>query len=244
MIEFRNLHKSFGDNVVLRGVNIEVKDGETFAVLGSTGAGKSVMLRCVVGLVQPDRGSIIVDSEEVTDVPEKDFPRIRLKCGMVFQLPTLFDSMTVGENVAFGLKRHRKFKINELKDAVSENLRLVGLDPSLSRRMPGQLSFGEQKRVGLARTVALRPKYLLYDEPTTGLDPITAESINELIKELAQKLGVTSIVVTHDIRCVEVVADRVGLLYDGELIGIQEPATFLKDPSPVIQDFLYGMVTG
>ena len=240
MIEFRRVHKSFGDNEILKGIDVEIKDGETFAVLGPTGIGKSVMLKCVVGLVRPERGSVTVDGENVVKVPEKDMPRIRLKVGMVFQQPTLFDSMSVKSNVVYGLRRHKKLSRAELDDEVAEVLGLVGLDPSISEKMPQHLSFGEQKRVGLARTLALRPRYLLYDEPTTGLDPLTAESINELIATLAAKLGVTSIVVTHDIRCVEVVADRVGLIHDGTLLHVQKPDTFFDDPSPVLRDFLYG----
>ncbi len=244
MIAFEDVHKRFGDNHVLRGIDLEITDGETFAVLGPTGVGKSVMLRCVVGLVRPDRGAIYVDGENVVTVPENEMAPIRLKCGMVFQLPTLFDSMSVRANVAFGLKRHKRLTGSELEDAVAENLKLVGLEPSLMDRMPANLSFGEQKRVGLARTVALRPAYLLYDEPTTGLDPISAEGINELIAELAGKLKVTSIVVTHDMRCVEVVADRVGLLHNGRLFHVQPPQSFLADSSEAIQEFLHGEVDG
>ena len=244
MIAFEDVHKSFGDNHVLRGVNLEVREGETFAVLGPTGVGKSVMLRCVVGLARPDSGAVYVDGEDVTGMPEKDLARIRLKCGMVFQLPTLFDSMSVRSNVAFGLKRHKKLAGSELEDAVAENLRLVGLDPSIMGRMPANLSFGEQKRVGLARTIALRPAYLLYDEPTTGLDPVSAEGINELIVELAERLKVTSIVVTHDMRCVEVVADRVGLLHRGKLLHVQPPQSFLADASDAVREFLHGEVDG
>jgi len=240
LIEFQQVYKSFGSNAVLNGIDLQIEEGETFSVLGPTGVGKSVLIRCVVGLLRPDSGFIYVDGENVTNIPEHEMARIRLKCGMVFQLPTLFDSMTVDENVAFGLKRHKNLKDSELDDAVAENLRLVGIDPSMGRRMPGQLSFGEQKRVGLARTVALRPQYLLYDEPTTGLDPLTAEGINDLINELAEKLGVTSIVVTHDIRSMEVVSDRVGLVHDGKLRGVQEPESFFEDPDPVIRNFLYG----
>jgi len=240
VIEFHQVHKSFGANKVLDGIDVQIEEGETFAVLGPTGVGKSVMIRCVVGLVRHDSGRILVDGEDISDIPEQDMVHIRLKCGMVFQLPTLFDSMTVEENVAFGLKRQKKLKGSELEDAVAENLRLVELDPSIGRRMPNQLSYGEQKRVGLARTVALRPEYLLYDEPTTGLDPITAESINELIAELAGKLHVTSIVVTHDIRCVDIVADRVGLIHEGKLMHVQPPESFFEDPDPAIQNFLYG----
>lgn len=224
----------------MNGIDLEVRDGETFAVLGPTGVGKSVMLKCVVGLLRPDIGSIVVDGENVAAIPERDMARIRIKCGMVFQLPTLFDSMTVSKNVAFGLRRHKKLKGSALDDAVAENLRLVELDPSIGDMMPSHLSFGQQKRVGLARTISLRPRYLLYDEPTTGLDPITAESINILIRDLADKLKITSIVVTHDVRTVGVVADRVGLIHDGKLLHVQRPESFFQDTSPLIREFLYG----
>lgn len=242
MIEFINVKKSFGNQEVLKGVSLSIREGETFAILGKTGAGKSVMLRSVVGLVKLDSGSIIVDGVDVTKLSEREFSSIRLKCGMVFQLPTLFDSMTVGENVAFGLRRHRKITEKEIQRAVAENLELVGLSYEMGKMMPQELSYGQQKRVGLARTVALRPSYLLYDEPTTGLDPLSSAGINTLIKEMAQKLRVTSIVVTHDFVCVRSTSDRVGLLHDGQLIEVTDPSSFEKSENKVIQAFLSGQI--
>lgn len=242
MIEFINATKSFGNQEVLKGVSLSIREGETFAILGKTGAGKSVMLRSVVGLVRLDSGSIIVDGVDVTKLSEREFASVRLKCGMVFQLPTLFDSMTVGENVAFGLRRHRKMTEKEVQRAVAENLELVGLSYTIARMMPQELSYGQQKRVGLARTVALRPSYLLYDEPTTGLDPLSAAGINTLIKEMAQKLKVTSIVVTHDFVCVRSTSDRVGLLHEGQLIEVSDPTSFENSENKVVQAFLSGQI--
>jgi phospholipid/cholesterol/gamma-HCH transport system ATP-binding protein len=240
MIEFRKATKSFGDNPVLRGIDLVIEEGETFAILGKTGAGKSVLLRSVVGLVRLDSGRVLVDGQDVTDLDERSFAPIRLKCGMVFQLPTLFDSLSVGENIAFGLRRHRKMKESEIHAAVEENLELVGLSPEVQDLMPQELSFGQQKRVGLARTVALRPAYLLYDEPTTGLDPMSAAGINALINDMAQKLNVTSIVVTHDIACVRATADRVALLHDGLLIETSEPLAFENSRNEIVRAFLKG----
>lgn len=242
MIEFRNATKSFDGKPVLRGVDLFIEEGETFAVLGKTGAGKSVLLKSVVGLVRLDSGKVFVDGQDVTDLDERDFSGVRLKCGMVFQLPTLFDSLSIYENVAFGLRRHRKMAEREIQRAVAENLELVGLEPHLAELMPQELSYGQQKRVGLARTVALRPEYLLYDEPTTGLDPLSSNGINNLINEMAGKLHVTSIVVTHDIMCVRQTADRVALLHEGNLIETAEPDKFEKSDNQIVKAFLKGEV--
>jgi len=244
MIEFKGATKSFGDKPVLRGLDLLIREGETFAILGKTGAGKSVLLRSVVGLIRLDSGRVFVDGQDVTDLDERKFAPIRLKCGMVFQLPTLFDSLTVAENVAFGLRRHRKMTEAEIRNAVLENLELTGLNGEIAELMPQELSYGQQKRVGLARTVALRPAYLLYDEPTTGLDPLSAAGINALINDMAEKLRVTSIVVTHDIQCVRTTADRVALLHEGNLIETADPETFVKSENEILRAFLDGEAAG
>jgi len=241
MIEYIDVKTSFGDNVVLSGVDLEIKEGETFFVLGKTGAGKTVMIRLLVGLLRPDSGRVLVDGEEVQDLPEEELGRIRLKCGMVFQLPTLFDSLNVFENVAFGLRRLGREE-DEIRDKVREALLRVELDPEMSGRMTSELSFGEQKRVGLARTLVLSPRYLLYDEPTTGLDPFTADRINLLIKQLNRDLGTTSIVVSHDMDSMRTLADRVGLLWEGRFRYVGDVAGFMKSDDPAAREFMKGLV--
>jgi phospholipid/cholesterol/gamma-HCH transport system ATP-binding protein len=244
MIEYRNVWKAFGDNQVLKGIDLDVRDGETFFVLGKTGAGKTVMIRTLVGLLAADRGSIKIDGEEVTGLTEDEFQSVRLKCGMVFQLPTLFDSSTIFDNVAFGLRRSGTYTEEEIAERVERELQRVELDPAaVMDRMPEELSFGEQKRVGLARTTVLEPDYLLYDEPTTGLDPFTAGRIDRLIKHVNRELGVTAIVVSHDLESMTRIADRVGLLWDGEFCFVGSVEEFLKSDDPRVVEFKKGLVT-
>ncbi len=251
MIEFENVNKSFedkpalpagaGQKPVLKGMSLSIREGETFFVLGKTGAGKTVMIRMLVGLLRPDSGSIRVDGEEVTGLSEAGFQRIRRECGMVFQLPTLFDFLTVYENVAFGLRRLGSPDEAQIKPRVEQALMRVELDPSVAERMPVELSFGEQKRVGLARTLVLSPRYLLYDEPTTGLDPFTAGRINSLIKHLNRELGTTSIVVSHDMESMKAVADRVGLLWDGAFRFVGSVDEFMQSGDPAVREFMKGL---
>jgi len=240
VIEYHGVYKSFGENRVLSGIDIRIEPGESFFVLGKTGEGKTVLIRLLVGLLKPDAGRILIDDEDITDYSEDEFLRIRKKCGMVFQFPTLFDSLNVFENVAFGLRRHLDLTEEELHEKVRENLELVHLSEAVMERMPEDLSFGMQKRVGLARTIALRPQYLLYDEPTTGLDPFTADQINKLMMEMAEKLKVTSIVVSHDLTSMAEVADRVALLDGGNFVEVSRPEKFLASKNPVVQKFIHG----
>lgn len=237
MIEYRGVHKSFGDQEVLRGVDLTVKDGETFYVLGRTGAGKTVTIRLLVGLMRADGGRVLIDGEDITELKERDFGRVRLKCGMVFQLPTLFDSYNVFENVAFGLRRQKGLKESEIEVRVREELVKVELDPAIADRMPHELSFGEQKRVGLARTTVLRPRYVLYDEPTTGLDPFTAGRIDALIKRINRDMGVTAIVVSHDLSSMRRVAGRVGLLIGGMFHFIGTVEEFMSTGDRAVAEF-------
>ena len=237
MIEFQEVWKSFGDNAVLRGVSLAVAEGETFFVLGKTGAGKTVLIRLLVGLIRADRGRVLVDGEDVAGLSEEEFGRVRLQCGMVFQLPTLFDSLTVFENVAFGLRRLAKYSEEEIGARVEQELVNVELDPGLLDRMPNELSFGEQKRVGLARTTVLKPRCLLYDEPTTGLDPFTASRINALIKRINREIGATAIVVSHDLESMRRIADRVGLLMDGRFHFVGPVAEFDASADPRLTEF-------
>ncbi len=216
VIEVRDLWKSFGDQEVLRGINLTVKDGETMVVLGPSGCGKSVLLKHVIGLMKPDRGAIVVEGKELTELDELELKELRMRFGMVFQGAALFDSMTVGENVGLPLKEHRGTIGDELADLVETKLRMVGL-AGVSHLRPSELSGGMKKRVALARAIALDPDIVLYDEPTTGLDPIMAEQINQLIRMLQRKINATSIVVTHDLHSANFTGDKIALMHEGKI---------------------------
>jgi phospholipid/cholesterol/gamma-HCH transport system ATP-binding protein len=239
MIEIKNLKKKFGKNEVLRGVNLKIESGETTVIIGSSGCGKSVLLKHIVGLLQPDEGEIYIDGEEITKLNEREIYRIRNKFGFLFQSAALFDSMTVGENVGLGLKENTNTPQTEIIKIVQEKLGLVNL-AGTENLMPSELSGGMRKRVGLARALACSPQYILYDEPTTGLDPITSETIDQLIDTLAnnKKLKVTSIVVTHDIFSVYEVADRVALMDNGIIHFEGTPAELNTTKDPVVREFL------
>ena len=224
-VEFRDVYKAYGTKQVLRGCNLKVYRGEVLVILGGSGTGKSVTLRHMLGLEGPDAGTVIVEEEDITDLPEEELYRVRKKFGMLFQSGALFDSMTVFENVAFPLREHTEMSEEELTRTVKEKLELVNL-PGTDQLMPVDLSGGMRKRVGLARSIVLDPKMILYDEPTTGLDPITSQKINELIIDLQSKLNVTSVVVTHDIQSAFSVGDRIAFLNRGvfEWVGSMEEA--------------------
>jgi phospholipid/cholesterol/gamma-HCH transport system ATP-binding protein len=213
-VEFTDVHKAYGTKQVLCGANLKVFRGEVLVILGGSGTGKSVTLRHMLGLEAPDAGRVLVEEEDVTDLPEEELYRVRKKFGMLFQSGALFDSMNVFENVAFPLREHTEMSEEEIARAVREKLELVNL-PNTEQLMPVDLSGGMRKRVGLARSIILDPKVILYDEPTTGLDPITAQTINELIVDLQAKLNVTSVVVTHDIHSAFSVGDRIAFLNQG-----------------------------
>jgi phospholipid/cholesterol/gamma-HCH transport system ATP-binding protein len=214
MITVRNIRKSFDGNTVLRGVSFDARDGETLVVLGKSGCGKSILLKMIIGLLKPDAGSIIVDGGDVVSLSYPDLQQLRLNFGLLFQSAALFDSLTVGENIALALRRTKGLSEREIADRVRRALDLVGLH-ALEHAVPSRLSGGMRKRVGLARAIAPSPRYMLYDEPTTGLDVTTADEISLLINDLRAKLGVTSIVVTHDIRSAFVVGDRFAILDGG-----------------------------
>jgi phospholipid/cholesterol/gamma-HCH transport system ATP-binding protein len=236
-VEFKGVHKSYGVKNVLRGVDLKVYRGEVLVVLGGSGTGKSVTLRHILGLEAPDEGRVLIEEEDITDLPEEELYRVRKKFGMLFQSGALFDSMTVFENIAFPLREHTDMSEEEVGRAVREKLELVDL-PGTEHLMPVDLSGGMRKRVGLARSIVLNPKMILYDEPTTGLDPITAQKINELIIDLQSKLNVTSIVVTHDIQSAFSVGDRIAFLNQGvfEWTGTMEAARDTDHPQ--LREFL------
>ena len=236
-VEFLDVHKAYGSKQVLRGASLKVYRGEVLVILGGSGSGKSVTLRHMLGLDAPDGGRVIVEGEDITDFPEEDLYRIRKKFGMLFQSGALFDSMTVFDNVAFPLREHTEMSEEDIGRAVSDRLELVNL-PGVEELMPVDLSGGMRKRVGLARSTVLDPKVILYDEPTTGLDPITAQKINELINALQQKLNVTSVVVTHDIQSAFSVGDRIAFLNNGvfEWVGSIEAAR--DSDHPLLREFL------
>jgi len=235
-VEFVDVSKAYGTKQVLRGANLKVYRGEVLVILGGSGSGKSVTLRHMLGLEAPDAGRIIVEEEDITDLPEEELYRVRKKFGMLFQGGALFDSMTVFENIAFPLREHTEMSEAEIQRAVHEKLELVNL-PNAESLMPVDLSGGMRKRVGLARSIVLDPKMILYDEPTTGLDPITAQKINELIIDLQSKLNVTSVVVTHDIQSAFSVGDRIAFLNSGvfEWMGTMEAAR--DSEHPVLREF-------
>lgn len=237
MIEFKNLVKRFGTRTILNGLTLKIREGEIIFILGTSGTGKSVLLKNLVGLLTPDEGEIWIDSEEVSKFSEDQYLPIRKKCGMVFQHPALFDSLTVFENVAFGLRRHYNYDEKTIKEKVEKSLKLVHL-LGIENKRPGQISYGMQKRVSLARTVALEPRILLFDEPTTGLDPVTTTAVNQLIFDLSRKLKTTSLVVSHDMNCAISIADRIVVLDKGNIVALGTPNELMRSDHPLVRDFL------
>jgi phospholipid/cholesterol/gamma-HCH transport system ATP-binding protein len=238
MIEIVNLHKRFGNNEVLKGVDLIINKGETLVIIGRSGEGKSVLIKLIVGLLSPDSGFVKVEGDVVSELNERDLYKMRKKFGFLFQGAALFDSMTVEENVGLPLvESGTKLSSIEISKVVSEKLELVGL-PGVQNLKPSELSGGMKKRVGLARALATNPDYIFYDEPTTGLDPIMSDSIDNMIKELGGKLNVTSIVVTHDMYSVKNVADKVALLNEGKIYFLGTPGDLLTSNDKVITDFI------
>lgn len=237
VIEFKNLVKRFGTRTVLNGLNLQIHEGEILFILGTSGTGKSVLLKNIVGLLTPDEGEIWIENQEVSKFTEEQYFAVRKKCGMVFQHPALFDSLTVFENVAFGLRRHFQLEEGVIQDRVQRALKLVNLH-GIEDKKPAQISYGMQKRVSLARTVALEPRILLFDEPTTGLDPVTTTAINQLILDLSRELKTTSLVVSHDMHCALSIADRIVVLDKGNIVAVGTPAELKASSHPLVQDFL------
>ena len=239
IVRIEDVHKRFGALVVLNGISLDIRRGENTVILGPSGTGKSVLLKHIVGLLHPDRGKVFFDDRCVGDLSSKELVESRKKIGFLFQMGALFDSMTVGQNVAFPLIEHTKKTKDERADRVEQVLRMVGL-PDVQKKLPGQMSGGQRKRVALARAIVLEPCMVLYDEPTTGLDPIRSDVINELIVTLNEELGITSIVVTHDMTSANKIADRMVLLSDGGVVCDGEPERFHQSSNQLVQRFING----
>ena len=243
MIEIVNLTKTFNERKVLDGANLKIDTGSTCVIIGRSGCGKSVLLKHIVGILKPDSGSLLIDGRDITKFNEKEFDKIRLKVGLVFQGGALFDSLTVGENVGFGLIEHDHVERKELLERIEESLCMVGLC-GIENLLPSELSGGMRKRVALARAICTKPEIILYDEPTTGVDPITADSINELIRSLHDKLKVTSIVVTHDMKSAYRIADKIAMLYQGKIIAEGTPEQIQSSKHPIVYQFINGLSQG
>lgn len=241
IIEIKNLYKSFNNHPVLNDINLSVQEGEIISLLGASGTGKSVLLKELIGLIKPDKGDIFVMGKNVAQMNEDALIKLRVHVGMLFQGAALFDSLTVFENIAYPLREHLHLSEVEIRYRVSEKLQLVGLK-GIEAKMPDELSGGMKKRVGLARAIATDPEIILYDEPTTGLDPITAQRINVLIMELQKKLGITTIVVTHDLHCVKTVSDRIAMLHEGKIIVVGTWQEIASCPLKEVKDFISGNI--
>jgi phospholipid/cholesterol/gamma-HCH transport system ATP-binding protein len=239
LIEFRKISRQFGRQVVLRDVDLQVPEGQSLVIIGASGSGKSVMLKHMVGLLRPDAGKVWFDGQRIDNLPERAIAKIREQFGFLFQMGALFDSMTVEENVGFPLVEHTDKTDEEVSAIVDEKLRMVGL-PEIRKKMPAELSGGQRKRVALARAIALNPRIILYDEPTTGLDPIRSDVINELIIKLQRTLKVTSVVVTHDMHSAFKIADRIVMLHDARLIFDGTPEQIRQSQEPIVRRFVLG----
>jgi phospholipid/cholesterol/gamma-HCH transport system ATP-binding protein len=243
MIAIRGLKKRLGSKQVLDGVDLEIRSGETVVVAGPSGTGKSVLLKHILALMRPDDGVIEVEGEDIVGLRERDLNRIRRNFGMLFQSAALFDSMTVGENVALALREHTRMTEGEIQARVRERLEWVGLQ-EVQPLKPASLSGGMRKRVGLARAIVMDPTYILYDEPTTGLDPIMADAIDQLIRSLQRRMGVTSVVVTHDMHSAFKIADRIAMLIGGKIVFNGSPAEMRASGDPFVKQFLEGSSEG
>ena len=238
MIRLVDVSKRFDDYEALKHVSLTIEDGETLAIIGGSGSGKSTLLRLLIGLIRPTSGEIYIGDQEISHLSEREMKPIRLHMGMVFQYSALFDSMTVGDNVAFGLREHTQLSEERIAAIVREKLHLVGLD-GVEHLMPGELSGGMKKRVSLARAIAIEPSIIFYDEPSSGLDPIMTEKIDELIIHTQKALHVTSVVVTHDMASACRIADRIAMIYEGELIAVDTVARFQQLKDPRVQAFFH-----
>lgn len=239
MIRLVDVHKAFGPKEVLTGFSLEVNEGETMVIVGYSGTGKSVAIKHIVGLLEPDAGTVWVDGLEVPALTRTELYALRSKIGYVFQFAALFDSLTIGDNVAMGLRKETSLSEKEISTRVSESLALVDL-PDVESRFPAELSGGMRKRVGIARAIARKPKYILYDEPTTGLDPVTSAIIDQLMVRMREKLGVTSIVITHDMRSAYTVGSRIAMLYEGTVRQVGSVEEIQRTSDPIVKQFIEG----
>jgi phospholipid/cholesterol/gamma-HCH transport system ATP-binding protein len=243
MIVIRDLHKRFGDQVVLSGVDLTIRSGESLVILGRSGSGKSVLLKLIIGLLRPERGTLTVDDRIVADLTYDELAELRKRFGMLFQMAALFDSMTVAQNIGLALAEHTDKTPRQIARVVAEKLALVNLE-GIQDKKPSDLSGGMRKRVGLARAIAMDPDYILYDEPTTGLDPVNAQQINELIRNLQDTLKVTSIVVTHDMKSAYYVGDRLCLLHEGKIVFDGTPEEIRRSEDPLVRQFTRAEASG
>jgi len=243
MISIRNLTKHFDGREVMHDVSLDLHDGETLVLMGCSGCGKSVLLKHIIGILKPEVGQVIIDEEDITSMSEKELNKKRLLFGMLFQGAALFDSMTVSENVAFSLVEHTDMPFNEIRKRVERSLELVGMKDSGSK-MPSDLSGGMKKRVGLARAIVNEPHYMLYDEPTAEIDPIMADVINELIIDFRNRFNVTSLAVTHDIKTAWKIADRIAMMFQGQIVETGTPEEIKNSSNPVVQQFISGSSKG
>ena len=238
MIKLINVCKEFNGRQVLNNINLEVQSGETMAIIGGSGSGKSTLLKLMIGLIHPTSGKILIDGQDIAAMNDDELDEVRLKMGMVFQYSALFDSMSVGENVAFGLRERMDYSEERIQAIVKEKLELVGL-PGREDFMPGELSGGMKKRVSLARAIAVNPDIIFYDEPSSGLDPIMSGKIDELIIETQRKLKVTSLVVTHDMVSACTISDRIAMIYEGKMIAVDTPEAIMNSTDPRIKNFVH-----
>ncbi len=243
IIDIKDVYKSFGPKEVHMGLTLSIKKGENITVLGGSGSGKSVLLKEITGLLKPESGDVIVEGENIVPMEETDLVSVRKKMGMLFQGAALFDSLTVEENVAYPLRENTKLPENEIRDMVARNLELVGL-PGIEDKMPSDLSGGMKKRVGLARAMAMNPRILLYDEPTTGLDPPNISRINQLIRSMQAQFGITAVIITHDVKSAFEISDRIAFLHHGRIIFTGTVKEAEESDIEVLSDFIHGRMSG
>ncbi len=242
-IKIINLHKSFDTKKILTGVNLDIYQNETFVIIGGSGTGKSVLIKHIVGLLKPDKGDIVIDGESIVNMEKSEIIKFVRKFGYVFQGAALFDSMNIEKNIRFGLERFYDYSEEQMRDIVKEVLSRVGLE-GIEKKMPSELSGGMRKRVAVARAIALKPEILIYDEPTTGLDPVLSDSISNLMIKVKKEYNVTSVVITHDMKNAYKTADRIGMLYKGEIIGVGNKEEIMNTDNPVIKQFIEGNSEG
>jgi len=243
MIELVEIHKSFGRQKVLNGLNLHIEEGQTTVIIGGSGGGKSVLLKHIIGLLRPDSGEVLVDGVDIASLNDRDLNEVRKKFGMLFQEAALFDSMNVMDNIAFPLREHTREKESRIREIVAKRLKAVGL-PGIEKKMPSELSGGMRKRVGLARAIAMHPRIVLFDEPTTGLDPVMTEAINALIIETQREFELTCVVISHDVQSIFTVGHKIAMLYEGKIIEYGTPEKIKMSSNPVLRQFLSGSLEG